>query len=124
MPKRLQYVLEANKSIKDGTFRKFCREQKMKNDKAQYKLSNVPNKNKPYLKKVPKFKRKSGESNDVFLRRVNNLTHSVIMESKFEQKYNVDIVRNPDNNDVLKVEKHVDVLAKQRVKPKLSKRQR
>lgn len=49
---------------------------------------------------VPTFKKKQGESNKIFLGRVNNIVHEYLNIHKFEQKYKVDIIRDQESGEV------------------------
>uniref|UniRef100_A0A6M2DGD3 Putative coiled-coil domain-containing protein n=1 Tax=Xenopsylla cheopis TaxID=163159 RepID=A0A6M2DGD3_XENCH len=115
IPKSLANIIELKRKVKFSV-----------NHRKGEQIGKPKNK---HLKKtdkfVPTFKKKQGESNKIFLGRVNNIVHEYLNIHKFEQKYKVDIIRDQESGEVLGVEKkptdEIDELLKKSKKVKKNK---
>lgn len=60
------------------------------------------------MKPVPVFEQRPNESDEKFLKRVDRMTKECIQEHKFEEKYNVDVVRDSATGQVQVVKRRND----------------
>jgi len=79
-------------------------QQQMK-DKNYHKRPKITERHKKTGKKEPQFKQRNNESDKQFLQRVKRACSGVIQENAFENKYKVDILRNPETGEVEKLVK-------------------
>ncbi|XP_044732363.1 coiled-coil domain-containing protein 137 [Chrysoperla carnea] len=105
VPKSLQRVMDLTKKVKDGTISLKRKRKRKKKDGSNTENVQIMKRNEQYSKgkpekPIPVFKQKPGENDRVFLNRVNNIVQSVLVENEFEQKYGVDVHRNPITGQV------------------------
>lgn len=106
LPKSLQRVIDLKNKVKSGMV------MKKKRKKSKRGLIVVGNENNklPHPKAkpekvVPIFNQKPGETPAAFVRRVGRETEIFLHESKFENKYNVQVKRNTETGEIEGLEK-------------------
>ncbi|XP_046467353.1 coiled-coil domain-containing protein 137 [Neodiprion pinetum] len=104
IPKSLERVMKLKQSVKDGKMMK-------KNTKKKTKLKNqliVMGNHHPQIahpkarpeKVVPVFSQRPDECGKAFLNRVNSETQAFINETAFEDKYGVEVKRDPSTGNI------------------------
>ncbi|KAG7210452.1 hypothetical protein KM043_011980 [Ampulex compressa] len=101
VPKSLERLIRLKEAAKNGRVVK-VRKRKKKDSLICIGRENMKRshpKSRPE-KVVPIFTQKPGESGNRFMYRVSKETHSFLSETAFEQKYNVQINRNPETGKI------------------------
>lgn len=97
IPRSLQRIIDLKNRAKNGDFDK----KNKKMNTIEKKIVNIkPFKGKPE-KTIPLFKQKPGETDRIFVHRMNKICMDFTVEAKFEEKYGVEIKRN-DKGEVSK----------------------
>lgn len=135
LPKSVQEIIRLKQMVKEGKFvaKKKRRTKKKKNVKLNVEGRPLLNSaqflgpqdyKQPGMKRpekgIPTIQQRPGERDKTFLCRLNQLCDEVMKETKFEKKYNVDVVRNLETGQVEALKKkakdEVDEMLKQEAK--------
>lgn len=99
IPKSLEHVIKLKQAAKNSDGLKKKKQKKQKSSLicvgSQHDAA-VPHPRARPEKVVPVFQQKSGESGQHFWHRVTKDTHAFLKETAFEQKYGVQVERNPE----------------------------
>ncbi|XP_071444374.1 coiled-coil domain-containing protein 137 [Hetaerina americana] len=121
IPHSLERLMELKKSGKDTSKVKKKRKNKEKliSSKMLFgKEGDLPGMTKP-LRPTPNLNQRKGESDDHFLHRVERLCQNMIKEAKFENKFGVEVRRNPTSGAIEEVKKcNDDELDRGKIIPK------
>nr|XP_022903491.1 uncharacterized protein LOC111415839 [Onthophagus taurus] len=108
IPKSLSRIIALKDKVKSGTI---SLKRIRKRSKGLKPITSHPHGVKPPRegeKPEPVFQQDKNESDERFMHRVNRVCHNIILESKFEDKYGVDIKRNTLTGEVEVVKRKKD----------------
>ncbi|KAJ4444409.1 hypothetical protein ANN_06201 [Periplaneta americana] len=99
VPRSAEHLLKITEAFKNGSIKKKRKKKRSKNTLIDtntligkdIKLPGMTKAEKP----VPSLVQYPGESDNHFLYRLGNACHEVIQETKFENKYGVNVIRDP-----------------------------
>lgn len=103
IPKSLENIIKLKERVKDGKIYK--KKSKKKNKKHELIVMGSQNPKLAHPKArpekvVPVFAQKPNESGAAFVNRVNSEAQAFVNETIFEDKYGVEVKRNPDTGNI------------------------
>jgi len=122
VPRKVQDMMKFVDGVSDGVQKHKKRRHGLKNGLITSRAfvdpaTPVKGMTRP-LKPIPLFEQKPGESDNKFLKRVQKMTKARIQQSKFEDKYKVDIMPDPVTGETKLISREDDQNTRRRKKKK------